>query len=44
MREMEEADTCESGKIFDRYLCMQVGLNMAGNAADLPRREAPAYR
>ena len=43
MREMEDADTRESGKIFNRYLCMQIGLNVARNAADLPRREAPAH-
>jgi hypothetical protein len=43
MREMGDADTREAGKIVNRYLCMQVSLNVARNAADLPRREAPAH-
>jgi hypothetical protein len=43
MREMEGADTRELGKILNGYLCLQIGLNVARDAADLPWREASAH-
>lgn len=42
MLEVEDADTRELGEVLAHYLRLQIGLNVARDAADLPRREAPA--
>ena len=42
MREMGDADTRELSEVLARYPRLQIGLYVARDAVDLPRREPPA--